>query len=204
MGLRGRVNGPVDNPLSSCLSCHSRALDSLPIGKTLDDLFAQPSLLEAPGFTPPNSGLGLSQPCTINATAAATGETEVAKWFRNLGTAQAFFPNHEPLDYSLQLAEGVANFYAWALEFKATWNSTRPPIPTPSSAPAAESAPAPDTVPAMFSRARRHLYTFRGFNHVPRSVAATRRRRPRQGWRRRAERQRPPELSPSRARWRRR
>ena len=29
LGLYGRMNGPVDNPISSCLSCHSTAQDPL-------------------------------------------------------------------------------------------------------------------------------------------------------------------------------
>jgi len=42
LGWEGRLNGPVDNPVSSCLSCHGAAQD--PIGGTLPRTTSQTSL----------------------------------------------------------------------------------------------------------------------------------------------------------------
>lgn len=105
MGYLGRMNGPVDNPLSSCLSCHSRALASQ------DNT--------APPFTPPEAALCIERVrldnnetyrrvsnCTVN-------EPVIAKWYRNLKSNEPFEPNTTSLDYSLQLALGIANWKTW-------------------------------------------------------------------------------------------
>lgn len=100
------MNGPVDNPLSSCLSCHSRAL-------------ASPDNT-APPFTPPDAALCIERVrvdgnetyrrisnCTVN-------ETVIARWYRDLKSIDPFDPNTTSLDYSLQLALGIANWKTWS------------------------------------------------------------------------------------------
>jgi hypothetical protein len=152
MGLRGRVNGPVDNPLSSCLSCHSRAIDVLPAGKTMAQLFEDPKILgTTPAFQVEPRWLGMQadKGCEIDAAKAESGEASVRHFFRDLGSAEPFEPGFHSLDYSLQLADGVANFYAWALEFKKTWKH------------GAESAPASMPAAFLFSR-----YCLSGFDCI--------------------------------------
>jgi hypothetical protein len=139
MGLRGRVNGPVDNPLSSCLSCHSRAMDVLPSGKSIAQLLENPKLLaKPPAFQVEPAWLGLAdgKGCDVDDAKAAAGEASVRRFFRDLGSTEAFEAGFPSLDYSLQLADGVANFYAWALEFEKTWDgglasgpASRPAMP---------------------------------------------------------------------------
>ena len=75
VGFQGRLNGPVDNPISSCTSCHSTA--ESPIG----------TMIAPPGVNP-------------------------ALWFRNIPSGTPFNKGAQSLDYSLQLAVGLANFYA--------------------------------------------------------------------------------------------
>lgn len=133
LGLRGRVNGPVDNPLSSCLSCHGRALDILPSGKTVAQLLEDPKILgTTPGFQVDTGWLGLTgdKGCDIDDAKAAAGEPSVRQFFRDLGSSEPFEPGFNSLDYSLQLADGVANFYAWALEFKKNWKPKAASAPT--------------------------------------------------------------------------
>jgi hypothetical protein len=152
MGLRGRVNGPVDNPLSSCLSCHSRAIDVLPAGKTMAQFLENPKILGTPpGFQVEAEWLGLrdDKGCDVDAAKAAAGEPSVRHFFRDLGTTEPFEQGFHSLDYSLQLADGVANFYAWALEFKKSW--------TPGQ------ASAPATMPAGFAFSR---YCLSGFDSI--------------------------------------
>jgi hypothetical protein len=83
MGYKGRLNGPVDNPASSCLSCHSTA--QIPA-----DL-SQPTV---PG--PPPGG--------ANPTPAVQRQ-----YFRNIKSGTPFTPGQVALDYSLQLQNGIAN-----------------------------------------------------------------------------------------------
>ena len=111
LGYLGRMNGPVDNPMSSCLSCHSRAMD------TAGGL--------APAFTPSNDAYCISPTtmfpgqgerptelfrrisnCTIN-------EVAMESYFRNLKEDEPFWVGYESLDYSLQLALGIATWHDW-------------------------------------------------------------------------------------------
>jgi hypothetical protein len=78
-GYAGRMNGPLDNPISSCLSCHSTA-QQVPISSLL------------PPATLP---LKLKM-----------------RWFRNLKYPEPFDKGQQSLNYSLQLSEGIRNFYA--------------------------------------------------------------------------------------------
>jgi hypothetical protein len=81
LGYKGRLNEPVDNPRSSCLSCHSTAQ----IPSNLD----QPTV---PGIAPANAS-------------AAT----LRRYFRNIKSGTPFTAGQLSLDYSLQLQNGVAN-----------------------------------------------------------------------------------------------
>lgn len=105
LGRDGRLNGPVDNPRSSCLSCHSTA--QIKVGETSLRAFRAVSLV------PPT-------PCT---------DAQDMHWFRDVPAGTAFdvmtgngcVPASPPvgtpplysLDYSLQLADGLesALFY---------------------------------------------------------------------------------------------
>ncbi len=107
MGYLGRMNGPVDSPLSSCLSCHSRALDSR----------GGP----APDFTPSDQALCI-QRVQLEAESNETyqrmsnctvDEKMVAFYTRNLPSDEPFLPGFNSLDYSLQLGLGIANWHRW-------------------------------------------------------------------------------------------
>jgi hypothetical protein len=75
VGFQGRLNGPVDYPSSSCLSCHGTG--EVPSG----------TMLPAQGVDP-------------------------APWFRNIKSGRPADAGHQSTDYSLQLAVGIANFFA--------------------------------------------------------------------------------------------
>ena len=84
LGFRGRANGPVDNPRSSCLPCHGRAMDM--------------------GFT------GREVPFVPSSNA---DEEQIHQFFRNLKPTEPFYSGFRSLDYSLQLAVGIASFRDW-------------------------------------------------------------------------------------------
>lgn len=105
LGRDGRLNGPVDNPLSSCLSCHSTA--QARVGPTV-------------GVEPLTAfrGVRLVPP-------GACSNAEDMTWFRNISSGTPFgvmtsngggcalaapqpaTPPLHSLDYSLQLADGL-------------------------------------------------------------------------------------------------
>jgi len=78
LGWGGRLNGPVDNPASSCLSCHATA-----------------QFPHVGAFLPSGSDANRLQ-----------------RWFRNLPPGVPFDAGQTPLDYSLQLASGIRNYFA--------------------------------------------------------------------------------------------
>ncbi len=82
LGFEKRLNGPVDNPRSSCLSCHSTA-------QIQNDL-SRPNRAAIP-------------------PANATLQT-LRLYFRNIKAGQPFDANARALDYSLQLQNGIANW----------------------------------------------------------------------------------------------
>ena len=88
-GLGGRLNGPVDNPISSCISCHSKAA------------------IMANGFPAPLADFSLNRQ---NFTSDAFN-----KFFSEIegGIGKIDYDNKtfDKLDYSLQLAAGIRNFY---------------------------------------------------------------------------------------------
>jgi hypothetical protein len=81
LGYNGRLNGPVDNPRSSCLSCHSTA--------------------QIPS--------DLSQPTTSGIPPANASLATLRRYFRNIKSGTPFTPGQLSLDYSLQLQNGIAN-----------------------------------------------------------------------------------------------
>ncbi|CAN5516162.1 hypothetical protein BH11BAC2_BH11BAC2_07190 [soil metagenome] len=84
LGWAGRVNGFIDNPNSSCISCHGAA--------------SYPMLADAA----PDDGMSTK---------------ERLHWFnKTANTKQSYFSGVTSLDYSLQLATGIQNFYDWKLK----------------------------------------------------------------------------------------
>ncbi|MGH9907254.1 MAG: hypothetical protein ACRD8U_16925, partial [Pyrinomonadaceae bacterium] len=97
-GLGGRLNGPVDNPISSCISCHGRAAtfaDALPInqnsGKPME--FALFSVQKPSQFPVDRFDQFFS-------LVRGASHIEVVNNERFMTT-----------DYSLQLSAGIRNFY---------------------------------------------------------------------------------------------
>jgi hypothetical protein len=87
LGWAGRLVGPLDNPNSSCMSCHQTAGSP-----------AAPLVPEAvPGLTSANQPLA--------ATSRRLG------WFNDVPAGVPFQPGQVSLDYSLQLAIGLQRFY---------------------------------------------------------------------------------------------
>lgn len=106
LGYLGRMNGPVDDPRSSCLACHSRAMDMQ--GASDPPLF--------PPFAASRIRQVSAAPNQTYETVLAAGpvdEAQVALFFRNLAPGESFDGTHPALDYSLQLAKGVELWRAW-------------------------------------------------------------------------------------------
>lgn len=87
LGWNGRLNGPVDNPVSACMSCHLTA--ESPQLSPMNPTF------QAPDKVPP------------------VGSKEWMRWFQNEEAGVPFDAAALSTDYSLQLAAGIANFYDW-------------------------------------------------------------------------------------------
>ncbi len=86
LGYKNRLNGPVDNPVSSCMSCHSTAQVPYPYSLNL----------------PTISGIPPQPPKQTQA--------DLERWFRNIPAGTPFDDRYTSLDYSLQLQVGIANF----------------------------------------------------------------------------------------------
>jgi hypothetical protein len=82
LGYQGRLNGPIDNAASSCLSCHSTS--QIPVD--------------------------LSQPTTSPVPHAGSAPDVMAQYFRNIEAGTSFTVGQMSLDYSLQLQNGIANW----------------------------------------------------------------------------------------------
>jgi hypothetical protein len=127
-GWLGRLDGPVDNPKSSCLSCHST-------GERPGDATILPT--EKDGTTVPPEG-----------------SARWMRWFRNIKAGEPFDARHHSLDYSLQLAFGIRNEVLWANGCLADPSPTVvPPCPTgivslTASQPGTAAKPAKVTKPA--------------------------------------------------------
>lgn len=106
-GLGGRLNGPVDNPVSSCISCHGRAgtyAKSLPL----------------------NDKSGLPMETGFLSTTDPTGYpvAEFGRFFRtirpNSHLEQDAGHLYVATDFSLQIPAGIRNFYQHLRTQKAT------------------------------------------------------------------------------------
>ncbi|MBN9382103.1 MAG: hypothetical protein J0H74_15145 [Chitinophagaceae bacterium] len=85
LGWNSRLNGPVDNPMSSCYSCHGTA--------------------EYPQLSPISP--------LFQANPPAPGSPEWMRWFQNIRCGQAFDSAAKSTDFSLQLAASLQNFEEW-------------------------------------------------------------------------------------------
>lgn len=90
IGYQGRLNGPVDNPISSCLSCHGAAQDPLV------------------GMIPPYKARGKT--CSDNKSSFPMEVTDTGNWFDNVRSGKAMTPPGRSFGYSMQLAVGYANW----------------------------------------------------------------------------------------------
>ncbi len=102
LGWANRLNGPVDNPISSCLSCHSTA--QWPLG----------------GFS------------LVPGRKVLPDSDEWMTWFRNIKAGQPFTPGKTSLDYSLQLSVGIQNFYEWTAQKENMGGESQFGVPSPS------------------------------------------------------------------------
>ncbi len=110
LGWGGRLNGPVDNPNSSCLSCHSTAQ----WWKNEENI---PKDLKPPAEIMPH--LSITLPGASQSLPVEYDSTYWMDWFRNVPAGVPFnkgvsylSQDAESLDYSLQLAAGVLAQYA--------------------------------------------------------------------------------------------
>lgn len=89
LGWNSRLNGPADNPASSCMSCHSTA--QYPAISAIMPQFNNPAYP-----TPPNG---------------QNAGPEFMQWFRNIAWGEAFNKGQAVnLDFSLQMQKSVANW----------------------------------------------------------------------------------------------
>jgi hypothetical protein len=89
LGWGFRLNGPVDSPQSSCMSCHSTA--------EYPAISAILPFLENPPVNPP-------------AKQGEPASAEWMRWFRNVPCGVPFDPQAVSFDYSLQLSKSIENF----------------------------------------------------------------------------------------------
>lgn len=85
LGWNGRLAGPVDNAMSSCMSCHMTA--EYPQRSQMNPTFKK---------HPPK-----------------VGSKAWMRWFQNIPAGVPFDKGSLSTDYSLQLAQAVQNFYDW-------------------------------------------------------------------------------------------
>jgi hypothetical protein len=110
LGWNGRLNGPVDNPVSSCMSCHMTA--------EIPELSPMNPTFQAPDAVPP-IGSPVNQPPPAGYTGTWYGGW--MRWFQNVRCGVPFDKPGNPwthegaksTDYGLQLAQGITNFYTW-------------------------------------------------------------------------------------------
>jgi hypothetical protein len=100
LGWNGRLNGPVDNPRSSCLSCHMVAHHPYD-GSLISPLFMPDSKI-------------------------SVGPGEWMDWFQNLNCMTPFRTGMTPTDSSLQLAMSIANFNSWKDKRGGHWTHSPP------------------------------------------------------------------------------
>ncbi len=88
LGWNSRLNGPVDDPTSSCMACHSTA--QYPV---ISPILAQ---INNPPISVPENGTMASDAWM--------------KWFRNVPCGEPFDPQATSFDYSLQLVKSIQNY----------------------------------------------------------------------------------------------
>ncbi len=91
LGWLGRLNGPIDNPTSACLSCHMTA--------------EWPRPNSTPMFVSTLSSSDVNSNDPLDPDVVA----KKMRWFRNI-KRQPFDAGNQSLDYSLQLHDGIENF----------------------------------------------------------------------------------------------
>lgn len=97
LGWGMRLNGPVDNPASSCMSCHSTA-----------QYPAMSNIM--PFFNKPPYDI---RPARMRNPRASADTAMWMRWFRNVPCATPFDSAATSMDYSLQLAISVQNYMDW-------------------------------------------------------------------------------------------
>ena len=98
LGWNGRLNGPADNPNSSCMSCHMTA-EYPAVSSILP-------FLNSPPVSIPRVGTEAGAPWM--------------RWFQNTGTNDPFDPGKAmTTDFSLQLAKSVQNFIEYRAQTQA-------------------------------------------------------------------------------------
>ena len=105
LGFNSRLNGPADNPTSSCMSCHATG--------------QVPSISAIMPWLPPNN-----VPIPTNGDMASE---EWMRWFRNFRDGEAFDEGRAvSMDFSMQLTKSIENYIqyrganqdgAYALEY---------------------------------------------------------------------------------------
>ncbi len=90
LGWNGRLNGPVDNPKSSCYSCHATA--EYPQGSPMSPLFDADTIKANP-----------------------PGSAGWMRWFQNTECGTPFDnpAEHHSTDFCLQMAEAIQNLNTW-------------------------------------------------------------------------------------------
>ncbi|MEP2942284.1 MAG: hypothetical protein ABJO72_00640 [Hyphomicrobiales bacterium] len=97
LGFNSRLNGPADNPTSSCMSCHSTG--------------QVPSVSPIMPWLPPAN---VPRPQNGDVASAAWME-----WFRNFDDGVAFNPGKAvSMDFSMQLTKGIENYLEYAAQEK--------------------------------------------------------------------------------------
>lgn len=118
LGYLGRLNGPVDNPRSSCLSCHMTA-----------EIPARTNILPPAPRPPP------------------APPVDPMPWFRNMPAGNSLDQRSIGTDYNLQISKGIQNLQLWKQTVRDGYVAppSQPPSagPGPVAMPAAAAAPAP-------------------------------------------------------------
>ncbi|MFT3822266.1 MAG: hypothetical protein QM731_00045 [Chitinophagaceae bacterium] len=114
LGLGGRLNGPIDNPISSCISCHGKAgvlNDPPPIPE--NRLGRNPRMVPSGTTVATYSLLQFGDYFGTNIPAGAANITYNC-FISGLESCSSPSPTHvfRKTDYSLQIAVGIRNYYA--------------------------------------------------------------------------------------------
>ena len=124
LNVGGRLNGPVDNRQSACMSCHSTA--------------------QAPSYATMLPTLGCNQaPFKTNWYRNLPGTQAFGAFTPGQGSCTETTPTPAPVaaDYSLQLASTVTRSITEATFNPCTWDDAHPPAAAPAAARRAPTAP---------------------------------------------------------------